>query len=177
MAEEHKVASHEAWMEARKRLLIKEKEFTRLRDQLSQERRDLPWEPIEKEYVFEGLNGKETLPGLFDGRSQLIIYHFMFGPDWEAGCPHCSRWADNFNGIVVHLNQRDVSLVAVSRAPYGKLAAYRKRMGWNSRLSGESHRMTRRVGADPLTFAENSLLPEPILHCRRRDSARALPSA
>ena len=118
-------------MEARKRLLVKEKEFTRLRDRLSQERRDLPWEPVEKEYVFEGPNGKAALPELFEGRSQLIIYHFMFGPDWDAGCPHCSRWADNFNGVVVHLNQRDVSFVAVSRAPYGKLAAYRKRMGWN----------------------------------------------
>ena len=131
MVEQHEVVSHEAWMEARKRLLVKEKEFTRLGDRLSQERRDLPWEPVDKEYVFEGPNGQATLPGLFDGRSQLIIYHFMFGPDWDAGCPHCSRWADNFNGVVVHLNQRDVSFVAVSRAPYGKLAAYRKRMGWN----------------------------------------------
>jgi predicted dithiol-disulfide oxidoreductase (DUF899 family) len=119
------------WIEARKRLLAKEKEFTRLRDQLSQQRRDLPWEAVDKEYLFDGPDGKQTLPELFDGRSQLVVYHFMFGPDWEAGCPHCSRWADSFNGIIVHLNQRDVTMIAVSRAPYGKLAAYRKRMGWS----------------------------------------------
>lgn len=130
MAEQHKIVSHEDWIEARKRLLLKEKEFTRLRDQLNQERRDLPWEAVEKDYVFEGPDGKMTFPALFEGRSQLVLYHFMFGPDWDAGCPHCSRWADNFNGIIVHLNQRDVTLVAVSRAPYVKLAAYKKRMGW-----------------------------------------------
>jgi predicted dithiol-disulfide oxidoreductase (DUF899 family) len=130
MAGHHKVVSDKEWLEARKALLIKEKEFTRLRDQLSQLRRDLPWEAVTKPYEFEGPNGKETLPELFEGRSQLIVYHFMFGPDWEAGCPHCSRWADNFNGIIVHLNQRDVTLVALSRAPYRKLADYRKRMGW-----------------------------------------------
>jgi predicted dithiol-disulfide oxidoreductase (DUF899 family) len=130
MAEQHKIVAHEDWKEARKRLLLKEKEFTRLRDQLNQERRDLPWEAVEKDYVFEGPDGKMTFPALFEGRSQLVLYHFMFGPDWDAGCPHCSRWADNFNGIIVHLNQRDVTLVAVSRAPYAKLAAYKKRMGW-----------------------------------------------
>ncbi|SRR6266550_4297592 len=127
---EHKVVAHDAWLEARKQFLVKEKEFTRLRDQLSQARRDLPWERVDKRYVFEGPNGQETLPELFDGRSQLIVYHFMFAPDWEEGCPHCSHWADNFNGIIVHLNQRDVTMVAVSRAGYGKLAAYKKRMGW-----------------------------------------------
>ena len=126
----HEVVSSEEWIEARKKLLAKEKEFTRLRDQLSRQRRDLPWEAVEREYVFEGPNGKQTLPELFDGRSQLVVYHFMFGPDWEAGCPHCSRWADSFNGAIVHLNQRDVTMIAVSRAPYEKLAAYRKRMGW-----------------------------------------------
>jgi predicted dithiol-disulfide oxidoreductase (DUF899 family) len=131
MAQNHKVASRDEWIEARKQLLIKEKEFTRLRDQLSQERRDLPWEAVSKEYVFEGPNGKQTLPELFDGRSQLIVYHFMFDPSWDAGCAHCSFWADNFNGIVVHLNQRDVTMIAVSRAPHSKLAAYEKRMGWN----------------------------------------------
>jgi predicted dithiol-disulfide oxidoreductase (DUF899 family) len=127
----HKTVSRDEWTEARKQLLAQEREFTRLRDQLSQQRRDLPWEAVEKEYVFEGPNGKETLRELFDGRNQLIVYHFMFGPSWDAGCPHCSRWADNFNGVIVHLNQRDVTLVAASRAPYAKLAAYRKRMGWN----------------------------------------------
>ncbi len=102
-----------------------------MRDQLSQQRRDLPWERVDREYVFDGPSGKETLSGLFAGRSQLIVYHFMFGPDWEAGCPSCSFWADNFNGIVIHLNERDVTFLAVSRAPFSKLDAYRKRMGWS----------------------------------------------
>ena len=130
MSDHHAVVPREQWLEARTQLLFKEKEFTRLRDQLSQQRRDLPWEAVAKEYVFEGADGKQTLPELFEGRSQLVVYHFMFGPDWKAGCPHCSHWADNFNGIIVHLNQRDVTMVAVSRAPYAKLAAYEKRMGW-----------------------------------------------
>ncbi len=130
MANGHEVVSSEAWIEARRALLAKEKAFTRARDELSRERRALPWEAVTKDYVFEGPDGRETLPALFAGRGQLVVYHFMFGPDWEAGCPHCSRWADNFNGIVVHLNQRDVTMVAVSRAPYPKLAAYRRRMGW-----------------------------------------------
>ena len=129
--EDHKVVSRNEWLGARKMLLRKEKEFTVLRDQLSQERRNLPWIAVDKEYVFEGSNGKETLSELFDGRSQLIVYHFMFDPSWDAGCPSCSFWADNFNGIIVHLNQRDVTMIAVSRAPYNKLAAYEKRMGWN----------------------------------------------
>jgi predicted dithiol-disulfide oxidoreductase (DUF899 family) len=127
----HPVVSHQEWLSARTALLAKEKEFTRLRDELSQQRRELPWEAVPKEYVFEGPNGKRTLPELFDGRSQLIVYHFMFDPSWEAGCPHCSFWADNFNDIIVHLNQRDVTMIAVSRATYKKLAEYEKRMGWN----------------------------------------------
>src|SRR5690349_3521254 len=112
MTEDHRIVSNAEWLEARKALLAKEKEFTKLRDRLSQERRDLPWEAVDKAYVFEGPKGKETLADLFDGRSQLVVYHFMFGPTWEAGCPHCSHWADNFNSVIVHLNQRDVSLVA-----------------------------------------------------------------
>lgn len=127
----HKIVPESEWIEYRKVLLKKEKEFTTLRDQLSQQRRDLPWVAVNKEYMFEGQDGKQTLSALFDGRSQLIVYHFMFDPSWEAGCPHCSFWADNFNGINVHLNQRDVTMIAVSRAPYNKLAAYRKRMGWD----------------------------------------------
>jgi predicted dithiol-disulfide oxidoreductase (DUF899 family) len=127
----NKIVSEEEWVEARKALLKKEKEFTILRDRLSQQRRDLPWIGVNKEYVFEGPSGKQTLSELFDGRSQLIVYHFMFDPSWEAGCPSCSFWADNFNGIIVHLNQRDVTMVAVSRAPYSKLAAYHNRMGWD----------------------------------------------
>ncbi len=101
-----------------------------MRDQLSKQVRDLPWEAVTKEYVFDGPEGRQNLADLFGGRSQLIVYHFMFGPDWEAGCPHCSRWADNFNGIIMRLNHRDVSMIAVSRAPYVKLAEYKKRMGW-----------------------------------------------
>lgn len=109
-------------------MLKREKDFTILRDQLSQQRRDLPWVQVNKEYVFEGPDGEQTLSDLFDGRSQLIIYHFMFGPDCVAGCPSCSFWADNFNGIILHLNQRDVTMIAVSRAPYGKFESYKKRM-------------------------------------------------
>ena len=130
MITQHKIVSHDEWIAARKQFLLKEKEFTRLRDQLSQQRRDLPWECVDKPYAFEGPSGRETLPDLFDGRSQLIVYYFMFAPDWEGGCPHCSHWADNFNGIIVHLNHRDVTMIAVSRAPYSKLAAYKQRMGW-----------------------------------------------
>jgi predicted dithiol-disulfide oxidoreductase (DUF899 family) len=128
---EHKVVSKQEWLAVRKDFLAKEKEFTRLRDELSQERRNLPWVKVEKEYIFDGPNGKETLADLFEGRNQLIIYHFMFGPGWGAGCPHCSHWADNFNGVIVHLNHRDVTFIAVSHAPYSELAAYKKRMGWN----------------------------------------------
>ena len=100
-----------------------------MRDQLSQQRRDLPGVEVNKEYVFEGFNGKQTLSELFDGRSQLLVYHFMFGPDWEAGCPGCSFWADNFNGIIVHLNHRDVTMMVISRVPFDKLSEYQKRMG------------------------------------------------
>jgi len=129
--EDNKIVSEKDWLDAHKQFLIKEKEFTHLRDQINQQRRNLPWKSVDKEYVFEGPNGKQTLSELFDGRSQLIIYHFMFDPNWEAACPHCSFWADNFNGIITHLNQRDVSMIAVSRAPYNKIDAYKKRMGWN----------------------------------------------
>jgi predicted dithiol-disulfide oxidoreductase (DUF899 family) len=128
---DHNVVSSNEWLEARKMLLKKEKEFAMLRDQLSQELRNLPWVAVDKEYIFEGPKGKETLSELFDGRSQLIVYHFMFDLNWDAGCPSCSFWADNFNGIIVHLNQRDVTMVAISKAPYNKLAQYEKRMSWN----------------------------------------------
>ncbi len=127
----HKVVSHDEWLAARRQLLAREKEFTRLRDQLSKERRELPWERVDKNYLFEGPAGKETLAQLFEGRSQLVVYHFMFAPDWDAGCPHCSFWADNFNGIPIHLSHRDVTMVAISRAPLAKLEVYRKRMGWS----------------------------------------------
>lgn len=127
----HPVVSPTQWLAARIEHLAKEKEFTRLRDQLSQQRRDLPWERVDKEYNFGGPKGKETLSTLFDGKSQLSVYHFMFDPDWEAGCKSCSFWADNFNGIDVHLKHRDISFVVVSRAPLPKLQAYRERMGWS----------------------------------------------
>ncbi|MDH3600969.1 MAG: DUF899 domain-containing protein [Candidatus Tectomicrobia bacterium] len=126
----HQVVSREEWLAARKAYLVKEKEFTRLRDQLSQQRRELPWVKVDKSYTFHGPNGHETLPDLFAGRSQLLVYHFMFGPDWDEGCPSCSFWADNYNGAVVHLNHRDVTLVAISRAPWDQLEAYKTRMGW-----------------------------------------------
>lgn len=128
---DHPVVSNDQWLKASTAFLAKEKEFSRVRDELARLRRDLPWELVQKEYVFEGANGKQKLAELFDGRSQLIVYHFMFDPAWDAGCPHCSFWADNFNPNIVHLRQRDVSMVAISRAPYNKLAAYEKRMGWN----------------------------------------------
>jgi predicted dithiol-disulfide oxidoreductase (DUF899 family) len=127
----HTVVSREKWLAARKALLVKEKAFTRLRDRLSRQRRALPWVQVDKHYIFDGPTGRETLSDLFDDRSQLIVYHFMFAPDWDVGCKHCSFWADNFDKIIVHLNHRDVTMVAASRAPYSKLAAYQKRMGWN----------------------------------------------
>ena len=127
----HQVVSQDEWIAARKRLLAKEKEFTRLRDELSRERRELPWERVDKPYVFETQNGRQTLADLFDGCHQLVVYHFMFAPDWENGCKSCSFWADNFNGIVAHLRQRDVSFVAVSRAPWQKLHAFAQRLGWS----------------------------------------------
>ncbi|MGZ5584684.1 MAG: DUF899 domain-containing protein [Usitatibacter sp.] len=126
----HRVVPHDEWMEARKRFLAREKEFTRARDALSRERRELPWEKVEKAYLFDGPQGKETLADLFAGKSQLIVYHFMFGADWPQGCPHCSFWADNFNGIIAHLKQRDTTMIAVSRAALPKLEAFKKRMGW-----------------------------------------------
>jgi predicted dithiol-disulfide oxidoreductase (DUF899 family) len=130
MMENHKVVSHEEWLAARRQLLTEEKEFTRLRDRLSQQRRDLPWERVEKNYVFEGPGGREILSQLFNGRHQLAVYHFMLAPDWQEGCKSCSFWADNFNGIDAHLRQRDVSFLAISRAPLPKIEAFKKRMGW-----------------------------------------------
>ena len=126
----HHIVSKDEWLAARQALLAKEKAFTKLRDELSAERRALPWVKVEKDYVFEGPRGKVALKDLFGSHSQLIVQHFMFHPDWQAGCKSCSFWADGFDGIVDHVEQRDVSFVAVSRAPYAKLAAFKKRMGW-----------------------------------------------
>ena len=126
----HPVVSHDEWVKARQRFLVREKAFTRERDAVSRERRELPWEKVEKEYVFDGPRGKETLADLFAGKSQLIVYHFMLGPEWSEGCKSCSFLADNYDGIGVHLAHRDVSFVTVSRAPLAKIEAYKKRMGW-----------------------------------------------
>lgn len=158
---QHKVVSQDEWLTARKALLDKEKEFTNARDRLSAERRELPWVKVSKNYVFDGPDGKQTLADLFDGRSQLVVYHFMFDPDWGAGCPHCSHWADSFNSIIVHLNQRDVSMIAVSRAPYEKLAAYRKRMGWSFKWVssyGDDFNFDYRVSFTPEEMAANKAI-------------------
>lgn len=128
--EQSKVVSPVEWVAARKELLKKEKEFTRLRDEVSRQRRELPWEKVTKPYVFEGPKGKETLADLFGDRSQLIVYHFMLGPDWKEGCPSCSFISDHIDGSVVHLAARDVRLVVVSRAPLKQIEAFKKRMGW-----------------------------------------------
>jgi|SRR5215469_13803913 len=127
----NQVVSHEEWLKARLELLDAEKEFTRQRDALTRRRMAMPWERVEKPYRFEGPEGVVSLADLFEGRSQLLVYHFMFNPDWEAGCPSCSFWADNFNGIPIHLNHRDVTFTAISRAPFAKIGAYKKRMGWS----------------------------------------------
>ncbi|HVW68589.1 MAG TPA: thioredoxin family protein [Steroidobacteraceae bacterium] len=127
---DHQIVSHDEWIDARRRFLLKEKELTRRRDELSRERRALPWERVDKHYVFTGENGTETLADLFGKHSQLVVYHFMFGPDWDIGCKSCSFWADNFNGIVAHLAQRDVSFAAISRAPLEKLQAQARKLGW-----------------------------------------------
>lgn len=127
---DHQVASQSEWVAARKELLAKEKEFTRLRDELSRQRRALPWERVEKQYIFDTPQGKQTLADLFQKRSQLIVYHFMLGPGWEQGCPSCSYLGDHFDGMAVHLANRDVTLTAVSRAPLTEIERFRQRMGW-----------------------------------------------
>jgi predicted dithiol-disulfide oxidoreductase (DUF899 family) len=130
MKSNREIVSKAEWLTARKDLLTREKEFTRQRDSLSAARRQLPMVKVEKQYVFDGPKGKETLSDLFDGRSQLVVCHFMFGPDWQEGCKSCSYLADHFDGANWHLPHRDVSFVAISRAPLSKLQAYKKRMGW-----------------------------------------------
>lgn len=155
----HPVVSHEAWLVASRQLLAKEKEFTRLRDELSRERRALPWERVDKEYSFESPEGHVGLTDLFSGHSQLLVYHLMFGPDWSEACKSCSFWADNFNGIDVHLAHRDTALVAVSRAPLATLESYRRRMGWSFRWvsSGGSdfnfdYKVSSRPGEDKMDY-------------------------
>ena len=133
------VVSHAEWLTARKQFLAKEKEFTRLRDELSRQRRQLPWDRVEKEYLFDGPAGPVALAELFDGRSQLIVYHFMLGPGWEAGCPSCSYLADHFDGSTIHLANRDVTLAVVSRAPFAEIEAFKKRMGWKFQWLSSFH--------------------------------------
>ena len=128
--EHPRVVSQAEWLTARKELLKKEKEFTRQKDALSAERRELPWVRVEKEYTFDAPGGKRTLADLFEGKSQLIVYHFMFGPEWQEGCPSCSFNMDHTDGAIVHLAQRDVSFAAISRAPIAKIEAFKKRLGW-----------------------------------------------
>jgi predicted dithiol-disulfide oxidoreductase (DUF899 family) len=127
---QHAIVSQDEWLKARKQLLAREKEFSRARDQISAARRALPWVKVEKNYVFDGPHGKDSLSDLFGGKSQLIVYHFMLGPGWVQGCPSCSFLADHFDGAVIHLAQRDATLVVVSRAPLAEIEAYKKRMGW-----------------------------------------------
>jgi predicted dithiol-disulfide oxidoreductase (DUF899 family) len=128
---DHKVVSREEWAAAREELLAREKEHTRLGDALAQQRRELPWVRVEKEYRFETDDGARTLAELFDGRGQLLVYHFMFGPSYEAGCPTCSSMADTIDGALPHLHARDVTMLYVSQAPLEKLQAYKRRMGWD----------------------------------------------
>jgi predicted dithiol-disulfide oxidoreductase (DUF899 family) len=129
----HPIVSSERWLSERKALLAREKELMRLHDQVARERRALPWERIDKDYVFDTAEGRRTLSELFDGRRQLLVQHFMFGPGWEQGCPSCSFMADHTDGMNVHLAQRDITLVAISRAPLADIARFRQRMGWQFR--------------------------------------------
>jgi predicted dithiol-disulfide oxidoreductase (DUF899 family) len=128
--EQHRIVSQEEWTAARKAHLAEEKAFTKARDALRKKRYELPWVRVDKNYVFDGPNGKQTLADLFGGKSQLIVYHFMLGPGWEAGCPSCSYLADHFDGAAIHLAQRDVSFVVISRAPFPEIEKYQRRMGW-----------------------------------------------
>jgi predicted dithiol-disulfide oxidoreductase (DUF899 family) len=128
---QHQIVSREQWTAARQQLLAQEKQLTRMRDQVAAQRRELPWVRVDKTYVFDGPNGRETLADLFDGRSQLVVRHFMFGPGWGEGCVGCSFWADHLDGALVHLEHRDVTVVVVSRAPFAEIEAFRQRMGWH----------------------------------------------
>jgi len=162
----HTIVTPADWETARKELLAKEKELTRARDALSAARRALPWERVEKSYTFEGEEGPVTLASLFAGKSQLIVYHFMFAPDWDAGCKSCTFWADNFERNALHLAHRDAALVAISRAPVAKLKAYAARFGWTFRWvsSGQSSfNYDYRVSFDPAD-------PEPTYNFRPKTS-------
>ena len=130
LTETPRVVTPEQWLKERVAFMLKEKEFTRLRDELSRQRRELPWEKVTKPYAFDTPRGRETLADLFEDRTQLVVYHLMFSPAWDEACTSCSFWADNFNGTDIHLAHRDITFLAISRAPLAKLEAYKKRMGW-----------------------------------------------
>lgn len=171
----HKIVSREEWHQARQEFLAKEKAFTRLRDELSQQRREMPWTKVEKAYLFEGPSGQESLADLFAGKRQLIVYHFMYGPDWgDRGCPSCSFWADNFNGIDGHLAQRDAALLAVSLAPLAKINQYKTKMGWNFKWVssyGSDFNYDYRVSFMPESIAEGTA----SYNYKTRDSADEAP--
>ncbi|HKT17647.1 MAG TPA: DUF899 domain-containing protein [Stellaceae bacterium] len=157
---EHKIVNREDWIAARKELLAQEKEATRALDRLAAARRALPWVRVEKEYRFQGSEGEETLGDLFAGRGQLVVYHFMFAPEWDSGCKSCSFWADNIERNVVHLNARDVSFAAISRAPLQKLDAFRRRLGWTFKwVSSEKNdfNFDYRVSATPEERAQGEM--------------------
>src|ERR1019366_4215120 len=135
----HKTGTREEWLAARQELLKAEKDLTRRGDELARQRQELPWVRIDKEYRFETEEGSALLPDLFHGRSQLVVYHFMFGPGYTAGCPTCSSTADSFNGVLPHLKARDVTMICISRAPLEKLLAYRERMGWSFNWASSYH--------------------------------------
>jgi predicted dithiol-disulfide oxidoreductase (DUF899 family) len=159
--EPHKIVSHDEWIAARTAYLVEEKAFSKTRDALSRKRRELPWEKVEKKYLFDGPHGKETLADLFGGKSQLFIYHFMLGPGWEAGCPSCSLVADHFDGAVAHLAQRDIAFVVVSRAPLAEIEKFKKRMGWKFKWVssfGSDFNHDYQVSASPQEKADGKVL-------------------
>jgi predicted dithiol-disulfide oxidoreductase (DUF899 family) len=156
----HEVVSPEVWLERRKQLLNHEKELTRLRDEISRQRRELPWEEVTKTYVFDGPDGKQTLAQLFGGKSQLIVYHFMFGPGWNEGCVGCSFLADHLDGALQHVQQKDIAVVLVSRAPFAEIEAFKKRMGWNFKWvssNGSEFNYDYRVSFKPEEVASGSI--------------------
>lgn len=166
----HPIVSREAWLEARKALLDRERALTRERDALAAARRSLPWVEVTEDYRFESENGTVGLPDLFGGRSQLIVSHFMFGPDWEAGCPSCSFWADGYDPMVVHLAARDVAFAAVSRAPLASLLTYRDRMGWRFPwVSSLASRFNMDFG---VSFDEDALAAGPVSYNYRETPMR-----
>ena len=136
---EHRIGTRQEWEAARQELLVLEKEHTRQGDELARRRRELPWVPLQKEYPLETVDGQKPLAELFEGRSQLLVYHFMFGPDYEAGCPTCSSMVDGIDGLLPHLHARDVTFILVSQAPLEKLQAYKRRMGWNTPWASAAH--------------------------------------